>query len=80
MKKKGFRLPHTLVLIYLLVILVYLLALALPSGEFNRAEKTVQGKTRLVTVPGTYHQVEKKWLGPEWLLIAPIRGFQDAAL
>lgn len=80
MKKKGFRLPHTLVLIYLLVILVYLLALALPSGEFDRAEKTVQGKTRLVTVPGTYHQVEKKWLGPEWLLIAPIRGFQDAAL
>jgi C4-dicarboxylate anaerobic carrier. len=51
MAKKSFKLPHTLVLIYLLVILVYVLALVLPSGEFDRAEKTVQGQTRLVTVP-----------------------------
>jgi uncharacterized ion transporter superfamily protein YfcC len=80
MKKKRFKLPHTLVLIYLLVILVYLLALVLPSGEFDRTEKTVEGKPRLVIVPGTYHQIDKNWLGPEWLLIAPIRGFQDAAL
>ncbi|HAV41731.1 MAG TPA: putative basic amino acid antiporter YfcC [Acidobacteria bacterium] len=80
MKRKSFKLPHTLVLIYWLVILVYLLALILPSGEFQRTEKTVQGQARLMTVPGTYHQVEKKWLGPEWLLIAPIRGFEDASL
>ncbi len=80
MKKRSFKLPHTLVLIYLLVILVYLLALVLPSGEFDRAEKTIEGKTRLVIMPETYHQIDKKWLGPEWLLIAPIRGFQDAAL
>jgi uncharacterized ion transporter superfamily protein YfcC len=80
MKKKSFKLPHTLVLIYLIVIFVYLLALLLPSGEFERAEKTVQGQSRLMTVPGTYHGVEKKWLGPEWLLIAPIRGFEDASL
>lgn len=80
MAKKNFKLPHTLVLIYLLVILVYMVALVLPAGEFEREERTVQGKTRLVTVPGTYHQLEKKWLGPQWLLIAPIRGFQDASL
>lgn len=80
MAKKSLKLPHTLVLIYLLVILVYVVALVLPAGEFNREERTVQGKTRLVTVPGTYHQLEKKWLGPQWLLIAPIRGFQDASL
>jgi len=80
MEKRSFKLPHTLVLIYWLVILVYVLALILPSGEFQRTEKTVQGQTRLMTVPGTYHQVEKKWLGPEWLLIAPIRGFEDASL
>ncbi|HRD02139.1 MAG TPA: hypothetical protein PLP57_05780 [Candidatus Saccharicenans sp.] len=80
MKKRSFKLPHTLVLIYLLVIFVYFLALFLPSGEFQRTEKTLQGQTRLMTVPGTYHQVPKKWLGPEWLLIAPIRGFEDASL
>lgn len=79
-EKRSFKLPHTLVLIYLLVIFVYFLALFLPSGEFQRTEKTLQGQTRLMTVPGTYHQVPKKWLGPEWLLIAPIRGFEDASL
>ncbi len=80
MKKKGFRLPHTLVLIYLLVIAVYILGLFLPAGKFDRIEKTFQGQKRLITVPGTYQMLPKKWLGPEWLLIAPIRGFQDASL
>jgi uncharacterized ion transporter superfamily protein YfcC len=30
--------------------------------------------------PGTYQQVEKVWLGPQWVVIAPIRGFLDGAL
>ena len=34
--KRKFRLPHTLFLIYLLVIAVYLLGLALPSGRYQR--------------------------------------------
>jgi uncharacterized ion transporter superfamily protein YfcC len=80
MKKRGFRLPHTLVLIYFLVIAVYILSLVVPSGQYKRAEKTVQGQTRLVTIPGTYATAAKRILGPEWLLIAPIRGFQDGAL
>jgi uncharacterized ion transporter superfamily protein YfcC len=79
-RKKAFQLPHTLVLIYLLVIAVYFLSLVVPSGEFKRLEKTVQGQTRMVTLPGTYQTLDKKPLGPHWLLIAPIRGFQDGAL
>ena len=78
--KKSFKLPHTLVLIYLLVIAVYVLSLLVPSGEFKREEKVFQGQTKLITVPGTYTEMEKKLLGPEWLLIAPIRGFEDASL
>ncbi len=72
--------PHTLVLIYALVIGIYILSLAVPSGKFERVEKSFQDQTKLITVPGTYTKVDKKYLGPEWLLIAPIRGFQDAAL
>jgi uncharacterized ion transporter superfamily protein YfcC len=79
-KRRALKLPHTLVLIYALVIGVYLLSLLVPSGQFQRVEKTVQGQTRMVTVPGTYAPVAKKPLGPEWLLIGPIRGFQDGAL
>ena len=79
-KKPSFKLPHTLVLIYILVIGVYVLSLVVPSGEFKRTEKTFQGQSRLITVPGTYSVISKHHLGPQWLLIAPIRGFQDAAL
>ncbi len=78
--KERFKMPHTLVLIYLLVIAVYLLSLVIPSGEFQREEKVFQGQTKLITIPGTFSEIEKKYLGPEWLLIAPIRGFQDGAL
>jgi len=79
-EKVAFKLPHTLVLIYALVIAVYFLSLVVPSGQYQRAEKSVQGQTKLITVPGTYATEAKKLLGPEWLLIAPIRGFQDGAL
>lgn len=79
-KKKSFKLPHTLVLIYALVIGVYALSLVIPSGTFQRTEKTFQGQTRLITVPGTYAETPKRMLGPEWLLIAPVRGFQDGSL
>ena len=76
--KKTFRLPHTLVLIFILLLGVYLLALIIPSGEFQRVKKTFQGVERQVTLPGTYKQIEKRHLGPEWLVIAPVRGFAAA--
>jgi hypothetical protein len=38
-QKKIFRLPHTLVLLYALVIIVYLMSLVIPSGQFQRVEK-----------------------------------------
>jgi uncharacterized ion transporter superfamily protein YfcC len=78
--KKTFRLPHTLVLIFILILGVYVLSLLLPSGEFKREKRNFQGVERQVTLPGTYQQVEKKHLGPEWLVIAPVRGFADGVL
>jgi uncharacterized ion transporter superfamily protein YfcC len=78
--KKAFRLPHTLVLIFMLLLGVYLLGLLVPSGEFKRVKKNFQGVERQVTLPGTYHQVDKKYLGPEWLIVAPVRGFADGVL
>jgi len=79
-KRSAFKMPHTLRLIYALVIGVYILTLLLPSGQYQRVEKKVMGQTKLMTVPGTYSPTAKKYLGPEWLLIAPIRGFQDGSL
>lgn len=79
-QKRGLRMPHTLVLIYALVIIVYILTLVVPSGQYQRVEKRIQGQTKLMTVPGTYARIPKHTLGPQWLLIAPIRGFEDASL
>jgi len=78
--RKGFKLPHTLVLIYILVLLIYVLTWIIPSGEFKKVEKKIEGTTRIVTVPGTFHYVEKKPVGPESLLIAPIKGFQEGVM
>lgn len=72
-KCKRFKLPHTLVLVYLLVFFVYLLTWIIPSGEFELVERD----SRMVTASGTFHYVEKKSVGPEALLLAPIRGFQE---
>jgi uncharacterized ion transporter superfamily protein YfcC len=79
-RAKSFRLPHTLVLIFVLMVGVYLLALLLPAGEFQRVKRNFQGVERQVTLPGTYRQIEKRYLGPEWLAIAPVRGFADGVL
>ncbi|HUU06566.1 MAG TPA: hypothetical protein VMZ49_11895 [Patescibacteria group bacterium] len=77
---KTFRLPHTLVLILILLLGVYVLSLVIPSGEFQRVKKSFQGVERQVTLPGTYRAIEKRHLGPEWLVIAPVRGFADGVL
>jgi uncharacterized ion transporter superfamily protein YfcC len=79
-KSKAFKLPHTLVIIYVLVLLMYVLTWIIPSGEFHRVEKSVEGNVRLVTQPGTFRYVGKKNVNPASLLVAPIQGFKEAAL
>jgi len=72
--------PHTLVLVMLLVILVLALSWIVPSGEYQRVKIQTSEGTRNVTVAGTYRQVQKVYLGPETVLESPIKGFMDGAL
>jgi uncharacterized ion transporter superfamily protein YfcC len=74
--KRSFRMPHTLVIVGSLIVIVLLLSWVVPSGTYQRVER----EGRQVTISGTYQQVEKVVLGPQWLMIAPIRGFLDGAL
>ncbi len=74
--ERRFRMPHTLVIVDRLIVLVLVLSWVVPSGTYERVERD----GRQVTVPGTYQQVDKVHLGPQWLMIAPIRGFLDGAL
>ena len=73
---RSFRMPHTLVIVGALVLIVLVTSWVIPSGTYDRAERD----GRQVTVPGTYHAVEKVYLGPQWLMIAPIKGFLDGGL
>ena len=75
-RERTFRMPHTLVIVGSLIVFVLVLAWLLPSGTYQTVEKA----GRQVTVPGTYQQVEKIWLGPQWLMLAPIKGFLDGSL
>jgi uncharacterized ion transporter superfamily protein YfcC len=68
--------PHTLVIVGSLVVLVLVLSWLVPSGTYQTMEKA----GRQVTVPGTYQEAAKIYLGPQWLMLAPIKGFLDGAL
>ncbi|HEX2062702.1 MAG TPA: hypothetical protein VHK90_18315 [Thermoanaerobaculia bacterium] len=73
---RTFRMPHTLVIVGTLVVLVLALSWVVPSGRYERVEKD----GRQITIPGTYERVAKVYLGPQWLMIAPIKGFADGAM
>ncbi|MEM7050593.1 MAG: AbgT family transporter [Acidobacteriota bacterium] len=56
MKESRFRVPHTLVLLFGMVVLAYLMTLVLPAGEFQRVTNE-QGRQQVE--PGTYQVLEE---------------------
>jgi len=74
-KKKKIRLPHTLVLIYAMVVLMVVATWVVPGGEYKRVEK--DGK--LMPVSGSYHTVARQPQGLGALFISPVKGFVEAA-
>jgi uncharacterized ion transporter superfamily protein YfcC len=74
-KAKSLRLPHTLILIYVMVVLTVIATWIVPGGEYQRITK--DGRT--VPVPGSYARVVSHPQGLAGLLVSPIRGFVDAA-
>ncbi|MFD0693153.1 YfcC family protein [Paenibacillus sp. GCM10027628] len=54
--RKWFKMPHTLVILIILVFVAAALTYAIPSGKFERVKDKVTGKSLLVT--GSYHHVD----------------------
>ncbi len=75
MKLKSLRLPHTLLLIYIMVVLTVIATWIIPGGEYQRVEK--EGRT--VPVAGSYQRVASQPQGLGGLFVSPVRGFIDAA-
>ena len=79
MKTLKLRLPHTLILIYLMVVLTVVATWIVPGGEYQRVEKQVESKTLTVPVPGSYQRIDSRPQGLGGLFVSPVRGFIDAA-
>lgn len=77
MAKRKF--PDALTLIVGIMAVVMILTWILPAGSFERTRKEVNGITRDVVIPGTFEEVKSSPQTPWDLLIAPLRGFADAA-
>lgn len=69
------KFPHVLTLLTLLMVVFSLLTWLVPAGEFERR----QFKNKQVVVPGTYQQVEQQGQSLMQMLMAPVKGFKEAA-
>ena len=74
-ERKKLIIPHTLTIIFLLIVFVAILTWIIPSGEFLRQEID----QRLVVIPNTYKAVSSNPQGILEIFKAPIDGFIDAA-
>jgi uncharacterized ion transporter superfamily protein YfcC len=72
---KPLRLPHTLILIYVMVVMAVIATWIIPGGQYQRVEKD----GRVIPVAGSYSRVTSEPQGLGGLLVSPIRGFVDAA-
>lgn len=75
MSLKKIKLPHTLVLIYFMVVLTVIATWVVPGGEYKRVEK--DGRT--IPVADSFRLTARQPQGLAALFISPIRGFVEAS-
>jgi uncharacterized ion transporter superfamily protein YfcC len=74
-KLRKLKLPHTLVLIYTMVVLTVIATWIVPGGEYQRTEK--DGRTMPVADSFQFAEGQPQGLGA--LFVSPIKGFIEAA-
>jgi uncharacterized ion transporter superfamily protein YfcC len=72
---KKFKVPHSLAIIVVVMLVAAVLTYIIPSGVFDRV-KDEAGRT--VVVPGSYHAVEKTPVNPLRILEYVFPGLQSA--
>ena len=75
MSLKKIKLPHTLILIYIMVVLTAAATWIIPGGQYKRVEK--DGRT--IPVAGSYERAESRPQGLGALFVSPAKGFVDAS-
>jgi uncharacterized ion transporter superfamily protein YfcC len=71
------RFPHPLVLLTGCILAAAIASYVLPAGAYERREDPAT--SRQIVVAGTYHQVERRPVGPFQALVAIPAGMKDAA-
>lgn len=76
MTKRKFKVPHTLVILFSMVVLAQILTYVIPAGSFDRVENAAG---RLQVVPGSFHRTpETPALSPAAFLMAIPKGLSGA--
>ncbi len=74
-ENKAIKVPHTLVIIFSIIVIVAILTYIIPGGKYDRQEKN--GRT--VVVNDSFRYTENVHQGIGSILLAPFRGFVGAA-
>lgn len=76
-QKKKFNVPHTYVILGMIIVLAAVLTWLVPAGAFDRVDDPSVGRTLLV--PGSYHSVEASPVSPFRLLCLVQEGMIDSS-
>ena len=61
-KKKKFKVPHTYVILFSVIIIMSILTYVIPAGEFDRVKEEATGRT--LVSPDSFHNVEQNPIKP----------------
>jgi len=75
LKKRKFKAPNTLIIVFSVAILTTILTWIIPGGEYEYIEKN----GREVAVPGSFQYVDRVPQGIGSLLTAPLRGINEVS-
>ena len=75
----GIKVPHTLVIIFSIIILMATATYIVPGGSYDRVIADVNGQSKTVVLNGSFHYVENEAQGLFSVMQAPISGLEQSA-
>ena len=75
----GIKVPHTLVIIFSIIILMPIATYIVPGGSYDRVIADVNGQSKTVVLNGSFHYVENEAQGLFSVMQAPISGLEQSA-
>ena len=73
----GIKVPHTLVIIFSIIILMAIATYIVPGGTYERVATEVNGQIRTVVLNGSFQYVENEAQGLFQVMQAPVEGIQQ---